>query len=159
MFSYIQRHTGVYFINNKENPRYKYHFKVRRGEAPGDGTYSFEYGQVETPTDTFVDHEGIEFNYVGWSYRQDRLKDFEPDRKIKRKTYVYAFYDDNRSEINDIRKQLEDAIKEAVGKSDDYFLTLKETEKIKKPLKKQWMCLTRQALGPPLRSFRKRWII
>ena len=126
----------VYFINNKENPRYRYHFKVRRGEAPGDGTYSFEYGQVETPTDTFVDHEGVEFNYVGWSYRQDRLKDFEPDRKIKRKTYVYAFYDDNRSEIKDIRKQMEDAIKEAVGKSDDYFLTLKETEKIKEAVEK-----------------------
>ncbi|MCB7068301.1 hypothetical protein LI031_31200, partial [Enterocloster citroniae] len=78
--------------------------------------------------------EGIEFNYIGWSYREDRLKEFDPDKEIKRKTYVYAFYDDNSGEVNDARKQLEDAIKAAIEKSDDYFLTLKETEKIREAI-------------------------
>ena len=55
-------------------------------------------------------------------------------KEIKRKTYVYAFYDDNSGEVNDARKQLEDAIKAAIEKSDDYFLTLKETEKIKEAI-------------------------
>lgn len=124
----------VYFINNYADPRYRYYFKVRRDEAPGDGTYSFEYDQVELPIDTFVDDEGIEFSYVGWSYREDRLKDFDPDKEIRRETYVYAFYSDNREEVNDLRKQLEDAIKAAIEKSDDYFLTLKESGKIKEAI-------------------------
>ena len=124
----------IYFINNKEEPKYRYYFKVRRGEAPGSGAYSFEYGQVEIPIDSFIDNEGIEFTYIGWSYREDRLKEFDPDKEIKRKTYVYAFYDDNSGEVNDARKQLEDAIKAAIEKSDDYFLTLKETEKIREAI-------------------------
>lgn len=124
----------VYFINNYSDPRYRYYFKVRRDEAPGDGTYSFEYNQVELPVDTFVDSEGIEFSYVGWSYREDRLKDFDPDKEIRRETYVYAFYNDNSEEVDDLRKQLEDAIKAAIEKSDDYFLTLKESEKIKEAI-------------------------
>ena len=128
----------IYFINNKEEPKYRYHFKVRRGEAPGSGAYSFEYDQVEIPIDSFINSEGIEFTYIGWSYREDRLKEFDPDKEIKRKTYVYAFYDDNSGEVSDARKQLEDAIKAAIEKSDDYFLTLKETEKIKEALEFAW---------------------
>ena len=124
----------IYFINNKEEPKYRYYFKVRRGETPNSGDYSFEYSQVETPIDSFINNEGIEFNYIGWSYREDRLKEFDPDKEIKRKTYVYAFYDDNSGEVNDARKQLEDAIKAAIEKSDDYFLTLKETEKIREAI-------------------------
>ena len=124
----------IYFINNKEEPKYRYYFKVRRGETPNSGDYSFEYSQVETPIDSFIDNEGVEFNYIGWSYREDRLKEFDPDKEIKRKTYVYAFYEDNSGEVNDARKQLEDAIKLAIEKADDYFLTLKETEKIKEAI-------------------------
>lgn len=124
----------VYFINNYSDPRYRCYFKVRRDEAPGDGTYSFEYNQVELPIDTFVDNEGIEFSYVGWSYREDRLKEFDPDKEIRRVTYVYAFYNDNSEEVNDLRKQLEDAIQAAIEKADDYFLTLKESEKIKEAI-------------------------
>lgn len=121
----------IYFINNYPEPKYRYYFKVRRNEAPGDGTYSDEYEQVEVPIDTFSDNDGIEFSYIGWSSREDRFKEFDPDKKIRRETYIYAFYGDNSEEVNDMRKQLEDAIQAAIEKSDDYFLTLKETEKIR----------------------------
>lgn len=124
----------IYFINNYAEPRYRYYFKVRRDEAPGDGTYSFEYNQVEMPVDTFIDSEGIEYNYIGWSYWENRLKEFDPDKEIRKETYIYAFYGNNSEEVNDMRKLLEDAIKAAIEKSDDYFLTLKETEKIREAI-------------------------
>ena len=124
----------IYFINNYSDPKYRYYFKVRRDEAPGDGEYSFEYNQVEEPIDVFVDNDGIEFSYVGWSTREDRLRDFDPDKGIRKATYVYAFYTDNSEEVNDLRKQLEAAIKAAIEKADDYFLTLKESARIREAI-------------------------
>lgn len=122
----------LYFLNRTVIPKYQYYFKVRKGEAPGDGYYSFEYGQVEDPADLFVSEDGVEYNYVGWSYRENRLNIFDPEREINRKTYVYAYYKDNQKEVENARKELEDAIKAAIDKSDDYFLTIKETQKLKK---------------------------
>ncbi len=124
----------LYFLNRTVIPKYQYYFKIRKGEAPGDGYYSFEYGQVEEPDDLYISEEGVEYNYEGWSYREDRLKEFDPDREISKKTYVYAYYQDNQKEVDDVRKELEDAIKNAIDKSDDYFLTLKETEKLKEAI-------------------------
>ena len=40
----------IYFINNKEEPKYRYHFKVRRGEAPGSGAYSLSLIHISEPT-------------------------------------------------------------------------------------------------------------
>ena len=56
----------------------------------------------------------------GWSYRQDRYREFEPDRSITRKTYIYAYYDNNEKEVDDTRRELEEAIREAIGISDDH---------------------------------------
>ena len=133
----------LYFLNQTALPRYQYYFKVRKGEAPSDWYYSSEYGQVEEPADIFVSDEGVEYSYVGWSYREDRLNEFDPDREISRKTYVYAYYENNQKEVNDARKELEDAIKNAIDKSDDYFLTLKETEKLKEAIEEALEVLDR----------------
>ena len=133
----------LYFLNRIAIPKYQYYFKVRKGEAPSDGYYSFEYGQVEEPEDLFVSEEGVEYNYVGWSYREDRLNEFDPDREISRKTYVYAYYQDNHKEVDHARKELEDAIKAAIDKSDDYFLTLKETGKLKEAIEEALEVLER----------------
>ncbi|WP_024291606.1 MULTISPECIES: hypothetical protein [Lacrimispora] len=133
----------LYFLNQIAIPKYQYYFKVRKGEAPSDGYYSFEYGQVEEPEDLFISEEGVEYNYVGWSYREDRLNEFDPDREISRKTYVYAYYQDNQKEVDHARKELEDAIKAAIDKSDDYFLTLKETGKLKEAIEEALEVLER----------------
>ena len=68
---------------------------------------------------------------MGWSYRQDRYREFEPDRSITRKTYIYAYYDNNEKEVDDTRRELEEAIREAIGISDDHFLKLGESKKLK----------------------------
>ena len=133
----------LYFLNQTALPKYLYYFKVRKGEAPSDGYYIFEYGQLEEPADLFVSEEGVEYNYVGWSYREDRLSDFDPDKEINRKTYVYAYYLDNKKEVDHSRKELEDAVKDAIDKSDDYFLTLKETGKLKEAIKEALEALDR----------------
>ena len=123
----------LYFLNNTAptESRYRYFFKVRRSEAPSDAYYSGEYGNVEEQLDYFINPDGAEFSYVGWSYRQDKLRDFDPDRKITRKTYVYAYYEDNVKEVDDTRKKLEEAIQAAIGISDDHFLKLNESKKLK----------------------------
>ncbi|MEY8352889.1 hypothetical protein AALB39_05945 [Lachnospiraceae bacterium 54-53] len=133
----------LYFLNRTVIPKYHYYFKVRKGEAPADGYYAFEYGQLEEPADLFVSEEGVEYNYGDWSYREDRLKAFDPDREISRKTYVYAYYEDNRKEVEDARKKLEDAIRAAIDKSDDYFLTIKETQKLKEAIEEALEVLDR----------------
>ena len=133
----------LYFLNQTALPKYQYYFKVRKGEAPSDWYYTTEYGQVEEPEDLFVSEEGVEYNYIGWSYSEDRMREFDPDREISRKTYVYAYYEDNQKEVEDARKELEDAIKNAIDKSDDYFLTLKETGKLKEAIEEALEVLDR----------------
>ena len=124
----------LYFINNQEEPKYRYYFKVRKGEAPGDSDYSLEYSLIEDPMVTFVNSDGVEFNFVDWSYREDKHKAFDPDQSITKKTYVYAYYEDNSKELDEARKELEEALQAAIDKADDYFLTLKETAEIKEAI-------------------------
>ena len=80
----------VYFLNNTAPDLYRYWFKVRREESPEDSYYESEFGGLEEQLDYFISPTGAEYSYLGWSYREDRFREFEPDRKIKRKTYVYA---------------------------------------------------------------------
>ena len=121
----------LYFLNNTAPEQYRYWFKVRRNESPEDSYYEEEYGALEEQLEYFISPGGAEYNYLGWSYREDRYKEFEPDRRITRKTYVYAYYDNNENEVDDIRKKLEAAINEAIGISDDHFLKLSESKKLK----------------------------
>lgn len=123
----------LYFLNNTVpvESRYRYYFKVRRNEWPGQDYYAAEYAGVETQPDYFVSPEGAEYNYIGWSYRPNKLRDFDPNRQITRKTYVYAFYEDNLKEVGKAREELEQEILKAIGLSDDYFLKLQESKKLK----------------------------
>lgn len=121
----------VYFLNNTAPDIYRYWFKVRREESPADSYYESEYGGLEAQLDYFISPAGAEYSYLGWSYRQDRYREFEPDRKITRKTYVYAYYDNNEKELDDVRRELEEAIRESIGISDDHFLKQGESKKLK----------------------------
>lgn len=123
----------LYFLNNTvpKESRYRYWFKVRGNESPSDPYYSDEYGRVEDQLEYFVGPNGAEYSYEGWSYRPDKQRDFDPDRKITRKTWVYAYYGDNIKDVDDTRRELEAAVKAAVGISDDHFLKLHESKKLK----------------------------
>ncbi|WP_143320904.1 hypothetical protein [Clostridium sp. HBUAS56010] len=135
----------LYFLNQTVLPKYQYYFKVRKGEAAGDGYYSSEYAQVEEPADIYISEDGIEYNFEDWSYRDDKLKAFDPDNKINRKTYVYAYYKDNHKEVNKGRNELEEEVKKAIDMSDDHFLTRKETEKLKRAIEDALDILDRTA--------------
>lgn len=124
----------LYFINNKEDPRYRYSFKVRRGESPGDADYEDAYGQVEEPQRTLVDEYGVEYTYICWSYKENRKDEFDPDKKMTRNTEVFAYYEDNSKEVADAREALEEAIREAIGMSDDYFLLVSETKALEEAI-------------------------
>lgn len=123
----------LYFVNNTAplQGRYHYYFKVRRNESPSDPYYENEYGAVEDQLDYFVSPGGAEYSYAGWSYSQEKLRSFDPDRGITRKTYVYAYYKDNVKEVDDTRQKLEQAILDAIKMSDDHFLKLGESQKLK----------------------------
>ena len=121
----------LYFLNNTAPDIYRYWFKVRKEESPLDSYYETEYAGIEEQLDYFISPAGAEYSYVGWSYRQDRYREFEPDRSITRKTYIYAYYDDNEKEVDNTRRELEEAIREAIGISDDHFLKLGESKKLK----------------------------
>lgn len=124
----------LYFINHASEPAYQHYFKVRRGDAPSDSEYSDELDQVEHPEESFVSGEGVEYELRGWSYKENKWKEFDPDREITRKTYVYACYENNSGEVGDARKDLEEAIRAAIEKSDDHFLTANETGKIREAI-------------------------
>lgn len=137
----------VYFINSVVLPienRYRYSFKVRREEAPDDIYYSDAYGQVADQVEYFVSPTGAEYSYEGWSYDQNRFKEFDPSGAIRRKTYVYAYYKDNVKEVDDIRKKLEEAIEEAIRISDDHFLKLEESGKLKDAVEEALEILDRE---------------
>lgn len=119
----------VYFYNNHETPKYRYNFKVRKGEAPAD--YS-AFSAVETPITGYTDpNSGYEYIYVGWSTKESSFREFDPSAAIKKKTKIYAYYNDNHKEVDkerdNLRKELEDAIRAA----DDYFLKRKEAAVVK----------------------------
>lgn len=118
------------FINEHSATQPQYTFKVRKGEAPGDSEYSHEYDQLEEPETDFTSDEGIEYHLEGWSRRKDRMRVFDPDAPIRKRTYIYAFYRDNKKEVIGARKELDDAIQAAMRKADDFFLKRKETGEI-----------------------------
>lgn len=137
----------MYFINNVALPlenRYRYSFKVRRDEAPEDESYNREYSQIAEQLEYFVNPDGAEFRYEGWSYSQDRYKEFDPSASIRRKTYVYAYYKDNVKEVDDTRKKLEDAITEAIRVRDDYFLKQGESKGLKEAVEEALEVLDRE---------------
>ena len=67
----------VYFVNQVALPleyRYRYYFKVRRDEVAGvTNIMHDEYGQVEEQLDYFVNPDGAEFSYEGWSRQPGQL--------------------------------------------------------------------------------------
>lgn len=130
---YVLTYSKAYhltFLNEHSQSQSKYDFKVRKGEAPSDAAYETDYEKLEQPDPHVTDDQGIEYQYQDWSRRRDKLRVFDADQPIQKRTYVYAYYKDNGPEVRNTRKQLDDAIREAARRADDFFLKRKETGEI-----------------------------
>ena len=126
----------VYFINNKANPRYNVYFKVRKDEPVSDDEYEFDYGGIEEPEAEITGKDGALYTFVGWSYQESKLKSFDPDKEIKKTTYVYAYYDSNATDLDEARKQLEESIDKANTTANDKFMTDEETKELNEEIEK-----------------------
>lgn len=124
----------VYFFNNTApaEDRYRRWLKVRRDEAPSASYYTDQLNDIMNAEQLphFSDSSGAEYNYMGWSYRENKLNEFDPDKVITRKTKVYAYYENNLQDVNDARERLEAALKAAVSLSDDHFLKVEESQRL-----------------------------
>ena len=130
---YVLTYSKAYhltFLNEHSQSQSKHDFKVRKGEAPSDAAYETDYEKLEQPDPHVTDDQGIEYQYQDWSRRRDKLRVFDADQPIQKRTYVYAYYKDNGPEVRNTRKQLDDAIREAARRADDFFLKRKETGEI-----------------------------
>lgn len=120
---------------NDTNRNYYHMLKVRRGEAPTDTYYSgptlwgdiesykfskLNDGETRLVSDgiskvvNFTDIYGIDYSFVDWSKRNmpDKISIFNPDAPIIRSMTLYAYYEDNRQDVEEARTKLTSLITE-----------------------------------------------
>ena len=126
------------FLNDTSRNFYK-RFKVRRKESVEDSYYSSDYAVVtayaqnnvanalKTP---FEDIYGVQYDYVNWSKKEDKLSVFDTTGPITKRMIVYAYYSDNRKEVAQARVDLGDTIEIAKELTGDPYLKLGEVEEI-----------------------------
>lgn len=126
------------FLNDTSRNFYK-RFKVRRKESVEDSYYSSDYAVVtayaqnnvanalKTP---FEDIYGVQYDYVNWSKKEDKLSVFDTAGPITKRMIVYAYYSDNRKEVAQARVDLGDTIEMAKELTGDPYLKLGEVEEI-----------------------------
>jgi glucan-binding YG repeat protein len=129
----------VYFTNyfykyweDAEKDTFRENLKIRRGDWPSMEEYSEKYDAMALGLvpESYLDDDGV-FHQLAenpWSYTQvpSKQKEFDETKPITKKTYVYAYYEDNREEVTEARDALEAALLDAIKKADDYFLTRTE---------------------------------
>ncbi len=107
--------------------------KIRRNEAVTDADYSFSYADVLAYADgatpvalvtPFEDIYGTQYDYVNWSTKNmpTDIAVFNLDTQIKKHTVVYAYYDNNRPQVQQARTDLTNLIGEAETFADDPFV-------------------------------------
>jgi glucan-binding YG repeat protein len=119
----------IYFINNHVSPIYSYGFKARKGEPVSDSLF---FDGVEEQVDYLLDEQtGVEYNYIGWSSQEDDYREYDPEKDIKKKTFIYAYYDDTKEEVDSTRDELYEAIMDLLSKSEDYFMKQAEASELR----------------------------
>jgi len=125
-------------LNDTSRNFYK-KFKVRRKENVEDAYYSSDYAVVtayaqndvanglETP---FEDIYGVQYDYVNWSKKEDKLSVYDTTSPVTKRTIVYAYYSDNRKEVAKARVDLGDTIEEAKILTGDPYLKVAEVAEI-----------------------------
>ena len=130
VYSKAYRLTFLNEAPNAVQPRYR--FKVRRGEAAEDSDYagSDALGGLVDPDPYAVDADGVEYRLHAapvWSRRNDRYLGFDLGTPVRKHLTLYAYYENNRAELNDTRRQLDEATRRAIRIADDFFLKRRET--------------------------------
>ena len=123
------------FVNERESasPWPHYSFPVRRGEAPSDSDYTTLYGTVlnDTPSGSATHvtdpATGVEYDWLGWSKRENKYIAYDDTAPIKKRTIVYGYWKNNKEELDNARNGLDDAIRRAQRLADDFFLKRRET--------------------------------
>ncbi len=126
------------FLNDTSRNFYK-KFKVRRKENVEESYYAIDYAVVtayaqnnvanslKTP---FEDIYGVQYDYVNWSKKEDKLSVYDTTSPVTKKLVVYAYYSDNRKEVAQARVDLGDTIEIARELTGDPYLKLGEVEEI-----------------------------
>ena len=123
------------FVNERESasPWPHYSFPVRRGEAVSDSDYTTLYGTVlnDTPSGSATHvtdpATGIEYDWLGWSKRENKYVAYDDTAPVKKRTIVYGYWKNNKEVLDNARNGLDDAIRRAQRLADDFFLKRRET--------------------------------
>lgn len=152
----------LYFTNelpsklNKGDPQY-YQFKVRQNEAPDADFYSEEYGKIPVPpSHLFNDKSGAEYKFKDWSYSRDNnQRSFDPVRRIKNTSHLYAYYENNETQIAEERRKLTQDVKDAETLRMDPFLSIKESSGLKGDIEDAAEVLRQKAPRAPEKDLKK----
>ena len=125
-------------LNDTSRNFYK-QFKVRKKDSVEDSAYTTDYTVVTdyaqndvanalvTP---FEDIYGVQYDYVNWSKKEDKLSVFDTTDELTKKTTVYAFYTNNKKEVAEARVDLDKTIDEARILTGDPYLKVAEIAEI-----------------------------
>jgi len=125
-------------LNDTSRNFYK-KFKVRRKENVEDAYYSSDYAVVTAYAQNdvanglvtpFEDIYGVQYDYVNWSKKEDKLSVYDTTSPVTKRTIVYAYYSDNRKEVAKARVDLGDTIEEAKILTGDPYLKVAEVAEI-----------------------------
>ena len=125
-------------LNDTSRNFYK-KFKVRRKENVEDAYYSSDYAVVTAYAQNdvanglvtpFEDIYGVQYDYVNWSKKEDKLSVYDTTSPVTKRTIVYAYYSDNRKEVTKARVDLGDTIEEAKILTGDPYLKVAEVAEI-----------------------------
>lgn len=119
------------FINDTAYPGISYSFRVRKGEAPADGDYDTEYGGLPTPVGDYTDAAGVHYYQPVWSYPAsppEKPRPFDDTKAVTKKTVIHAWYQNDKKEVEQSRKNLIAAIAHAAEVGNDHFLHPDEQE-------------------------------
>lgn len=137
------------FIDNKpvldhlflnDTSRNFYHrFKVRRKESVEDSYYSSDYdivtayakndqaNKLKTP---FEDIYGVQYDYQNWSKKEDKLAVYDTTSPVTKRLVVFAYYSNNKPQVDKARVDLGDTIEQARLLTGDPYLKLGEIDEL-----------------------------
>ena len=152
MHSYVLVYSKAFkitFVDNKpvldhlhlnDTSRNFYHrFKVRRKESVEESYYSTDYDVVTAYArndvannlkSPFEDIYGVQYDYVNWSTKEDKLALFDTAGAVTKRTVVFAYYKDNRVEVAKARVDLGNTIETARDLTGDIYLKVGEVEEL-----------------------------
>lgn len=141
----------LYFIDNNPALDHRYlgdtnrnffqKIKVRKKDAVTSAEYSSDYRNVTDYADRdiayalatpFDDIYGVTHSYVNWSKKDmpANVKVFDPDSEVTKTQNIFAYYNNNRTDVTQARKELTDLIPVAVNLRSDPYLKLADLDEL-----------------------------